>query len=396
MATSHSTLDLTRYLADVLSIRPEDFEVEVLRGSYTNLAARATFKQPITLPSSFRYENPVQTVILKVAKPFMHVLPSYAVPMSRQSVEARALRIFRGEELEGVTKVLARSQPLKVPELVFHDTSSNVIWMTDLGRSRILSDHILNGPPQQATIETLGTTLGRFFGGLFNNTKNPSSDTTRSLADSRHLMEFLTSQTERVVDELPGGVTPEIAALLGRMRSALDRESHPEQCLGMVDLWPGSVLIDDNGECGLVDWEHFGLTDPGTDLGMFVGHLHLLTLHDGAPEGAAASTTTFISTFASSYFEANPGISAYFERRFLIAHGRSLICGTNVFAETFLESTKIRAIKAGLSCLQAAGEQGGAGVTYDALVELPPDIKRGVDRFLAPRDEESRVVPPIS
>ncbi|KIO34487.1 hypothetical protein M407DRAFT_16469 [Tulasnella calospora MUT 4182] len=268
--------------------------------------------------------------------------------------------------------------------------------MTDVGRGRILSDYILFASSEQTTVETLGRILGRFLGGLFKVTKNTSSEITRTLADSRHLMEFLTSQMERVAAELPGGVTPEIAALLERMRSAISREVHPEQCLGMVDLWPGSALIEGNGECGLVDWEHFGLTDPGTDLGMFVGHLHLLVLHDGAPKGASATTMNFISTFASSYFEANPGISAYFEWRFLIAHGRSLICGTNVFAETFLESTKLKAIKAGLSCLQAAGDQGGTGVDHDALAELPPDVKRGVQRFLAPRDEESRMLSPVS
>ncbi|KAG8893946.1 hypothetical protein FRC00_009784, partial [Tulasnella sp. 408] len=269
MSTPHSTFDFTQYLTDSLSTSPEDFKVEVLPGGYTNLTARATFKYPISLPSSFGYTDPIQSFILKLAKPFSHFLPSYAVPISRQTVEAKALRILRGEELEGVAQVLAQSHPLKGPELVFHDTTSHVIWMTDLGKSRILSDYILYGSPQQATIETLGRTLGRFFGGLFKVTKNPPSDLTRSFTDSRRLMEFLTSQTERIVAELPGGVTPEIAALLERMRSALNREVHPEQCLGMVDLWPGSVLIDDNGDCGLVDWEYFGLTDPGTDLGMF-------------------------------------------------------------------------------------------------------------------------------
>ncbi|KAG8893947.1 hypothetical protein FRC00_009785 [Tulasnella sp. 408] len=258
MSTSHSTFDFIRYLIDILSIPPEDFEVEILLGSYTNLTARATFKSPFSLPSSFGHTDPIQSVILKFAKPFMHALPSYAVPMSRQTVKAKALQILGGEELEGVVQaVLARSRPLKVPKLVFHDTDNHVIWMTDLGRSRILSDYILYGSPQATA------------------TKNPSSSITGSLADSRHLMEFLTSQTEQVATELPGGVTPEIAALLERMRSALDREVHPEQCLGMVDLWPGSVLIDDKGVCGLVDWEHFGLTDPGTDLGMF-GKVELL------------------------------------------------------------------------------------------------------------------------
>ncbi|KAG8953287.1 hypothetical protein FRC04_002697 [Tulasnella sp. 424] len=391
---SSSTFDFTLYLATTLSIRPEILEVEVLPWGYTNLTARASFKNPISVPSHFGYPDLIQSVILKVAKPFMHALPSYAVPMSRQAVEARALRILQGEELDTVAQALGQSHPLKVPKLVFHDTNSHVIWMTDLGRSRILSDYILYESPQQVTIQALGRMLGCFFGGLFMATKNPSKEITRSLADSRHLLEFLTSQTERVVIDLPDGINSESTALLGRMRSALDSDVNQEQCLGMVDLWPGSVLIDDNGECGLVDWEHFGVTDPGSDLGMFAGHLHLLVLHDGAPEGTAERTTTFISTFASSYFEAHPGISARFERRFLIAHGRSLICGTNVFAEAFQESTKIRAVKAGLSCLKAAGE--GTGIDHDALAELPPDIKRGVEHFLLPQEEGFGTVSSVS
>ena len=51
-------------------------------------------------------------------------------------------------------------------------------------------------------------------------------------------------------------------------------------CLGMVDFWTESVLIgkenDDNDttnsrscQCGLVDWEYFGVSSAASELGMF-------------------------------------------------------------------------------------------------------------------------------
>jgi len=36
----------------------------------------------------------------------------------------------------------------------------------------------------------------------------------------------------------------------------------------MVDLWPGNILIDSDGNVGLVDWEYFGLSSAGSEIGM--------------------------------------------------------------------------------------------------------------------------------
>ena len=40
-----------------------------------------------------------------------------------------------------------------------------------------------------------------------------------------------------------------------------------EQCFGMVDLWPGSILVGDSF-LGLVDWEYAGKSSAGSELGM--------------------------------------------------------------------------------------------------------------------------------
>ncbi|KAG8954831.1 hypothetical protein FRC00_005659, partial [Tulasnella sp. 408] len=358
---SSATFDFALYLTSILSIRSEDLDVHLLPGGFTNLTARATFKQGVKLPSSFEYPNQVTSLILKMGTSFMHMEPSCAVPISRQAVEAKALRMLQGEDLAslGMEKALEQSSTLKFPRLIFHDTERHVLWMTDLGESKLFSDHILSNCPPQGEIEELGVELGRFFGRLFVATRNPTAETVGSLSDSRHLLGFLTAEAERVLSQSAKEEYPETKSLMERMQNALDERSNLEPCLGMIDFWPGSILISKNGECSLVDWEYFGLTNAGTELGMFVGHFHFLVLNDQASNEAILTTKAFISSFASEYFKAAPDISDHFERKFLIAYGRSLIGGTNLFARAYQPEAKAKAIDAGITCLQAAGDVGG-------------------------------------
>lgn len=268
---SSASFDFTLYLTSILSIRSEDFDVHLLPGGFTNVTARATFKQGIKLPSSFEYPNQVTSLILKMGTSFMHMEPSCAVPISRQAVEAKALRMLQGEGLAllGMESVLEQSSTLKFPRLIFHDTERHVLWMTDLGESKLFSDHILSNSSSHVEVEELGVVLGRFFGSLFVATRNPTIETIESLSDSHHLLGFLTAEAERVISQSAKEESPETTLLMERMQNALDERSNLEPCLGMVDFWPGSVLISKNGDCSLVDWEYFGLTNAGTELGMF-------------------------------------------------------------------------------------------------------------------------------
>ncbi|KAG9018651.1 hypothetical protein FRB90_011076, partial [Tulasnella sp. 427] len=112
-----SIFDFAKYLKNTLSFQLEDFQVDILNGGFTNLTARATFRRPVNLPPDFGYPNQIRSLILKMAKPFMHALPSYDVPMSRQNVEAKALRMLHGNELEEIVQ----GNSLKIPKLVYHD-----------------------------------------------------------------------------------------------------------------------------------------------------------------------------------------------------------------------------------------------------------------------------------
>ncbi|KAG8953259.1 hypothetical protein FRC04_002669 [Tulasnella sp. 424] len=383
MTSSNPTFDFTPYFTTILSIAPNEVDVQVLSGGYTNLTARATFSRPMNLPTHFNLPTAISSVILKRATPYMHAIPSQAVPIDRQAVEARALRILQGVEpsVPGVAQGLARVPTLRVPQLVFHDTEQNILWMTDLGEGKILTEYILSDSPSKSKLEELADALGRFVAGLHGGTKNPSPETTSTLSDSRHLFGFLTSDAARIIRE----ESPEyrndpdgMQMLVDRMYSVLDPESNLEPCLGMVDFWAGSTLVSTDGDLGLLDWEYFGLSDPG------FGHLHLCLLFAEDSAEIATAVQAFLAKFASTYIATSSDtMSAQFKRRFLITHGRELIVGTELFVRTFDAASKARSVEAGLQCLGAAGSE-DCTIDRDTLKTLPAEILEGMMLFLAP------------
>ncbi|KIO34516.1 hypothetical protein M407DRAFT_209720, partial [Tulasnella calospora MUT 4182] len=265
MTGSDPTFDFVPYLATVLSLSPDEIDVRILSGGYTNLTARATFSRPTSLPTHFDFPTAISSVILKKATPYMHAFPSQAAPINRQAVEARALRILQGAEpsVPGVMEVLAGIPALKVPQLVYHDTEQNILWMTDLGRGKILTEYMLSDSRSDSKLEELADALGRFLAGLHSATKNPRPEIASSLSDPRRVLGFLTSDATRIIREEspewkrdPNGTQ----VLVDLMHRVLNHESNSEPCLGMVDLWSGNTLISADGELCLLDWEDFGLS----------------------------------------------------------------------------------------------------------------------------------------
>ncbi|KAG9006650.1 hypothetical protein FRB90_009799 [Tulasnella sp. 427] len=273
----------------------------------------------------------LHTVILKQATPYMHSFPSQTVPMKRQAIEARALRILQGIDpsVTGVAEALVRVPNLKIPRLVFHDTEHNVLWMTDIGDGKTLTDCILSGDLSLSKIEDLAESLGTFIIGLYSATQNPGSEITSALADSQHLMEFLTLDSARIVQEVSSDWQKDPAdtqLLLDRLRDVLSPDTNQDRCLGMVDFWPGNTPVLLTGELGLIDWEHFGLSDPGCELGLYVGHLHLCLLWDEPSREVTAAVQKAVAKLATAYLATYAGtVTNHFKRRFIIAHGRELI-----------------------------------------------------------------------
>ncbi|KAG8980048.1 hypothetical protein FRC05_007491 [Tulasnella sp. 425] len=389
MTTSSQIFDFTPYFTTILYIAPDEVDVQVLSGGYANLTARATFSRPINLPTYFDFPTAISSVILKKATPYMHAIPSQAMPVGRQAVEALALRILQGAEpsVPYVAEALARVPTLRVPQSVFHDTKQNILWMTDLGEGKILTDYILSDSPSKSKVEELAGALGRFIAELHRGTKNPPPEMSSTLSDSRHVTGILTSDAERIIreDSLRYRNDPdEMQVLMDRMYSVLDPENNLEPCLGMVDLWAGNILVSTHGELGLVDWEHFGLSDPGCEVGLFVGDLHLCLFLGERTAEIATAVQAFVAELASAYLATSPdAMSTHFKRRFLITHGRELVIGMEMFTRPFDAASKARSVEAGLQCLRAAGAEDGT-IDYDILKMLPAEIVEDIMLFLAP------------
>ncbi|KAJ3539878.1 hypothetical protein NMY22_g4541 [Coprinellus aureogranulatus] len=73
-----------------------NFDVKLLTGGFTNVTARVTFTQPISL---FGSSSTHSSAILKHAPPHLANDPSQSMSITRQVVEARALELMNGQEI---------------------------------------------------------------------------------------------------------------------------------------------------------------------------------------------------------------------------------------------------------------------------------------------------------
>ena len=75
----------------------------------------------------------------------------------------------------------------------------------------------------------------------------------------------LASVTKKVLEKA-GNMDAD--GLAERVSKDLKSNRSVEPCLGMVDFWPGNILINSQGDCALVDWEYFGRSAASSELGM--------------------------------------------------------------------------------------------------------------------------------
>ncbi|KAG8901173.1 hypothetical protein FRB99_005506 [Tulasnella sp. 403] len=382
-SSPNKTFDFALYVISTLSLTPSDVDIQPLSGGFTNLTARVTFKRSIHFPSD--RTPPLSSAILKYAAPFMAAFPDAPVSMNRQAVEAKALELLannsHSDPLPELTALIHQLPSLKLPRLIHHDESRNVLWITDLGPLELLTDYLVKEPPPPSeAIERVARTLGAFLSGMFSLTQNPPKELLDGLSDSKHLIHgLLTSFMEK---HLLAREVPDTPALVVRVTTAVDRVPE-EPCLGLVDFWPGCVLVDEKGECGLVDWEYFGVTSPGLDLGGLIGHLHVTLLRDNLSQEAIQSTRTFLSTFYATYSQRYPQATQAFQRDFLITYGREMFVLLNQYADKLTEEAKRRAADAGTRALKAAGDS-SEEVDLSPLDGMDPLLFEGILAMLCP------------
>ncbi|KAJ6620354.1 kinase-like domain-containing protein [Mycena sp. CBHHK59/15] len=344
--------DFSSYLASQLSPKPVDFRVEILTGGLTNVTARAIF----VVATSVFGSHSVPSIVLKYAPPFVASDPAQPMSVHRQVIEGNAL-LYLTDSSE-IKALLSDFPYLKIPELVHHDTKANVLWITDLGESLTLSKFLCSQPPPaSATVHNIASTLGTFIAKFWIITSYPAPGTIELFArrrdDQGNPAAFL-AETARSVMALCGVLDAEVLA--ERVAEAMQAEKRLEPCLGMVDLWPGSIIINPDGTRGLVDWEYFGLSTPGAEVGMFVAHLHLILLDNNTPADVSAVVRSFVAIFLDNYGTHAPTISPYFKRQALIAYGREMVTAIEFFAAELDEPSRKRVLDKGIWSLRSAGE----------------------------------------
>ncbi|TFK35014.1 kinase-like domain-containing protein [Crucibulum laeve] len=374
--------DFKSYIPSVLpSLSTSDaatrLEIQTLTGGFTNFTVRATFDPPITFQN---YVLP--SAVLKYAAPYVAADPSQPLSIKRQQIEATALGMFNGEfgsedtsMMKGVVDLLEGFKGrLKVPKLIFHDKQKNVLWMEDLGKTRSLSTYLCESEGSNVdTLNEIAANLGQFFAELYVSTRNPPQELIARVSNPAYMTEtygYLAGLTRKA---LVSAGLPDADVLAERVRGALldveDDIDGDDRCLGMADMWPESMLIDDEDRCGLVDWEYFGVSSASAELGMFLAHLHILFLSSTSTSRTRAMTESFIYRFFDEYLKRSSPPSARFKRRALLAYGRELVNGLEFYAPKLDEISKARVLRAGVRSLRAAGSR-DSDLNLDVLEDV--------------------------
>jgi hypothetical protein len=269
------SFDFQQYLrSKVSSLSDSDvtFTIDVLAGGFTNHTVRISFETPI----SFQSTHNLRSAILKHAPPYIASSPEQALSVHRQTVEAKALQLLAGSDpsFPAFAQLSSSFPDLRFPELIYHDKASNVLWISDLGNCRTLEEYLKSDKDgKEEHVKHLARELAGYISQMYRLTTDPPQAVVDSLKDNTEVeknvegssMGFLADMVQSTLNNSGIEDHQELSQLV---REGL-QEKIEHSCLGMGDFWPASLLIDAQGKCGLMDWEYFGLTDPGSELGMF-------------------------------------------------------------------------------------------------------------------------------
>ncbi|PPR06485.1 hypothetical protein CVT26_004574 [Gymnopilus dilepis] len=396
------------------------FTVQILTGGLTNHTARITFAAallhvlprvlPLGVEGYSRTDEDIlnqKTVILKHAPPYIAADPSQAMSVDRQLVEKLALelvnyRYVRTEssgsrlKLEGLFEDRLiqdeESSPsrspgkisLHVPRLIWHDRERSVLWIEDLGSMRTLSEILLDEDDStsanarleetiKAHLKQVSWDLGTFLARLYCITSNPPQHILSSLpsSDPGAFHDYLANTVLENLKRPEAHISSQEAQLLvDKVRAGLRETADltgKEVCLGMVDFWPESVLVDlDDHEfprVGLVDWEYFGPSNAASELGMFLAHLHVHLLNSSTSARGKERITLFAEGVCQAYVASNRAISSgtswkpskAFKRRTLLSHGREMVNGVALYEQKLDPAAKKSVLAAGMRSLRAVG-----------------------------------------
>ena len=392
--------DFAEYISTrIPSLSPGQLALQLLSGGLTNVTVRVSFQPPI----GFRSRQ-IHTAVLKYAPPFVAAYPTQPLSVHRQTVEARALKILSGSDtsVPQFSSLVAAFPTIRIPELIYHDDERHVLWISDLGNTRTLSKYLTSDPrPLDNEVEAIAIQLSQFITEMFRLTSASAEkdidSSSSDPSDAGDVAQCLAQAAGKIMAEASVPDAEELSMRI--LRCAKGKIQDP--CLGMVDFWPESILIDPEGNTGLVDWEYFGVTTAGSELGMFrmhssnflsmlclsvetllslntVAHLHIILLNDRLSPTSKETTRLFVRKFLQAWRTSHPtSLSLDFKYTFLISHGRELVNGVDLYSGKLSDLSKEKVTRAGVRNLRAAGAtpEGVNGSFLDSASDIENDLK---------------------
>ena len=160
-----------------------------------------------------------------------------------------------------------------MPLLLHHDVGKHILIIDDLGSLETI-DKWLESKPEisKATLAVVGTNLGNFLADLHLSTtqQNRAYLATQFKNDDMQRVIY-TQVVQSVIEILNVYKVPDA----NQVYEVIDKEFQTvqqfhEKVFNLGDLWPGSILVSQNGtEIGVIDWEFAGLAHPSQDIGQF-------------------------------------------------------------------------------------------------------------------------------
>lgn len=213
----------------------------------------------------WRLPGKPNSVIIKHAPPYIASNPGLPLSQDRIKFEAMALQLFeKNAELESLASALVRP-----PELYHFDRKLSVIVMEDLHGFSAIDDITL----QESSCKKIGRNLGVFIGLLHKKTYG-------ALSIGEKFNNHLIQQTRFQVQYEPTHQYADISEVDSNELKKIEKKTkslgkelmEPGKCLVMGDLWQRSVLVNNELQIRLIDWEfvHFGR--PLQDVAHFASH----------------------------------------------------------------------------------------------------------------------------
>jgi hypothetical protein len=220
------------------------------------------------------------------------------------------------------------SRAVRAARLLDVNEEIPVLLTEDVGDVPSLDEWLRTAGEQSRAADAAvqGRRLGRFIGRLHATTCN--DDRYAEPFDNRSMQETRLAVQYRGVTEMlrTGGV--EDAEALGARAKSLGQELlEPGRCLTMGDLWPPSVLVEEEGPnlsgLRLIDWElaHYGR--PLQDVAHWCAHLWMQKHRAPSPAAAdavEAMRSSFLNAYRDALGEASETLWTDRERRGAAVH----------------------------------------------------------------------------